>query len=101
MPVFDKYAVDIVLQGHEHVYARSAKLRNGARVNGKEKGTVYVTSQCGSDGYVLNSLYQSLMEKTGFNLQLYQVVSIDSDTLSFKTFTATGSLFDSFTLSKF
>jgi acid phosphatase type 7 len=101
MPVFDKYAVDIVLQGHDHVYARSAKLRNGARVNGKEKGTVYVTSQCGSDGYVLNSLYQSLMEKTGFNLQLYQVVSIDSDTLSFKTFTATGSLFDSFTLSKF
>ncbi len=40
VPVFDKYSVDLVLQGHDHVYSRSARLKNSIRVPDAEKGTV-------------------------------------------------------------
>ena len=29
LPLYDKYGVDLVLQGHDHLYARSQKLAGG------------------------------------------------------------------------
>ena len=29
VPILDKYRVDLVLQGHDHTYSRSARLKNG------------------------------------------------------------------------
>ncbi|MGE5351935.1 MAG: fibronectin type III domain-containing protein [Acidobacteriota bacterium] len=100
LTVFDKNNVDLILQGHDHSYARSYKLKNGLRVNDNEKGTVYVTSVSGPKAYIVNSLYSSLMAKMGTNLQLFQLISIDKDRLSFKSFTAEGALYDSFELTK-
>ncbi|WP_336773588.1 metallophosphoesterase [Paenibacillus sp. MMO-58] len=43
VPLFDKYKVDLVLQGHNHEYARSYPLRNNKIVSDAE-GTVYVVT---------------------------------------------------------
>lgn len=58
-PLYDKYKVDLVLAGHDHVYERNYPLRNGRPVSSSPnrytqgQGTVYVT--CGGGG---KSLYQ-------------------------------------------
>jgi 3',5'-cyclic AMP phosphodiesterase CpdA len=99
-PLFDKYGVDLVLQGHDHTYARSWKLKNDAVVGEREQGTVYVVSSCGPKFYVYNPLYNDLMAKTGENLQLFQVISIDGPALTFHAYTAAGDLYDAFELRK-
>ncbi len=100
MYIFDKYGVDLVLTGHDHVYARSHKLFNGEVVGNDDYGTVYVISVSGAKSYPLSFKYGNLMKKTGQNMQLFQVISINDDTLAFKSYTVTGKLYDAFELQK-
>lgn len=100
MPLIDKYSVDLVLSGHDHGYARSRRLKNGKIAGEGERGTVYVVSVCGPQGYDHNPQYDSLMAKTGTYTQLFQVVSISHTALRFKAYTVTGKLYDSFELNK-
>ncbi|MBN2784005.1 MAG: metallophosphoesterase family protein, partial [Pontiellaceae bacterium] len=60
VPIFDKYEVDLVLQGHDHNYSRSAKLRKGKKVGNDESGTVYVISVVGPKSYPVNPRYAEL-----------------------------------------
>jgi len=96
MPIFDKYNVDIVLTGHDHAYARSYKIRDGKRVDEDENGTVYVVSVNGPKMYSVNSTYNDIMAKTGGNIQLFQIINIDNNNLTYKSYTSTGRLYDSF-----
>jgi hypothetical protein len=101
-PVFDKYAVDIVLAGHDHTYGRSKLMASdnvldGARVQGA-KGTVYCVSVSGPKMYELGA--QKWMAKSGENVQLYQLITIDGGKLSYEARTADGKPFDGFELVK-
>lgn len=100
LPVIDKYAVDLVLQGHDHNYGRSYKLRNGKIVHSREKGTVYVVSVCGPKFYPVNEQHKHLMKKIDTGIQLYQVLSVDKNVLTFEARTVTNELYDSFELRK-
>jgi 3',5'-cyclic AMP phosphodiesterase CpdA len=100
LPIFDNYGVDLVLQGHDHCYSRTYKLRAGKVVAEKSRGTVYVVSVSGPKIYTLNPLYQSLMAKMDSGKQLFQVISINKKRLSYEAWTASGELFDTFELSK-
>jgi acid phosphatase type 7 len=100
LALFDKYHVDLALTGHDHTYARSFRLKNGVIAANDEQGTVYVVSSSGPKNYVANLRYQSMMAKTGMDMSLFQVVSVEGNRLSFKTYTAAGLLFDSFELLK-
>jgi len=97
MPIFDKYKVDLVLQGHDHTYARTYRIKGG-EIN--PEGTVYVTSVSGPKQYKPNPMYSNLIEKLGSFTQLFQVISIDGNKLIYDSFTATGELFDHFELTK-
>lgn len=96
-PIFDQYKVDLVLQGHDHAYARGMK---NVPMPGKQKasGTMYVVSVAGSKMYEENK--QDWMDKSAGHVQLYQVITIDGDRLSYNSYTATGKLFDAFDLVK-
>lgn len=98
MPVIDKYNVDLVLQGHDHTYGRTHKLRNGNIVADNEKGTVYVVSVSGPKMYSVNPKFENLMVKMGKDTQLFQVLSVEQDELKYQCFTATGEIFDEFLL---
>jgi hypothetical protein len=100
IPIFDKYSVDLVLQGHDHTYGRTYKLRDGARVGGNEKGTVYVVSVSGPKVYSISENFKDLMVKIGTGRQLFQVIDINKNHLKYESFTATGKLYDSFELQK-
>jgi hypothetical protein len=97
-PLLDKYRVDLVLQGHDHNYARGRNLSSGVNVQDKGAGTVYVVSVSGPKMYDVDQ--NPWMEKTGENIQLYQVISINQDTLRYEAVTVTGELHDAFDLIK-
>jgi 3',5'-cyclic AMP phosphodiesterase CpdA len=100
IPIFDKYSVDLVLQGHDHTYGRTYKMRNGIKVDDGEKGTVYVVSVSGPKIYSINQKSKDLMVKMGTGRQLFQVIGIDQNRLTYESYTATGELYDSFELEK-
>jgi len=97
VPIFDKYQVDLVLQGHDHTYSRSARLKNGAR---DETGTVYVVSVSGPKSYPVNPRYEDLMEASGTDSQLFQVIHVTPDRLDYESYDAAGTCCDVFTLKK-
>ena len=98
--LFDKYNVDLVLQGHDHVYARTHKLKNDKIVRDNESGTVYITSNSGSDDYNIQSINSYMTFKHSNKAQLFQIISIDSNKLQMCSYTATGELYDNFELIK-
>jgi hypothetical protein len=108
-PVFDKYRVDLVLQGHDHTYSRTGldvpdeivgteNVPAGVTAQSPEGGTVYVVSVSGPKMYEVYR--QPYMKRAGENLQLYQIIHVDGDRLSYEARTATGELYDAFTLVK-
>ncbi len=100
MPLFDRYSVDLVLSGHDHVYSRSHKLKEGKVVSGDKPGTVYVTSVSGAKSYPMNYRYKDLMEKMGDGAQLFQVISFQGALMRYTAYTARGKVYDTFVLEK-
>jgi 3',5'-cyclic AMP phosphodiesterase CpdA len=98
--IVDRYHVDLVLTGHDHTYLRSYKLVNDRVVSWDQPGTVYALSVSGPKQYTINPAYPDLMEKTGENMQLYQVISISGNTLTYAAYTVSGELYDRFVLKK-
>ena len=109
-PIFDKYNVDLSLQGHDHSYARG----HVAPVEGKNvvsglnmrdaTGTVYVVSVSGGKMYNLRPNgwedYGETRDRGAENTQLFQVINVNGDTLSYEAYTATGELYDAFDIIK-
>lgn len=83
----------MLLQGHDHTYARSALPK-------KEKKTpVYVVSVAGPKMYKLDP-EKNWIEKSATNTQLFQVIEIKGNKLIFSAYTANGQLYDRFELEK-
>jgi 3',5'-cyclic AMP phosphodiesterase CpdA len=100
-PIIDKHRVDLVLQGHDHTYARTGlavpdNLTSGANV--VDQATVYVVSVSGPKMYKVES--RPFQRRTAEGAQLYQVISVDGDQLQYRAATADGVLYDAFRLIK-
>lgn len=98
-PLFDRYGVDLVLQGHDHTYARGM---SKIPMDGTEKtsGTMYVVSVSGpkmTDNQVEKKFW---MDRSAIYTQLFQIVDVSPQKLSFKAYLATGELYDAFDLIK-
>jgi len=104
-PLFDAYNVDLVLQGHDHTYARgqTQNLKQGVSARSPAGGTVYVNSVSGAKMYEIKpDRWEEFdgveMGRGGENTQLYQVVRVGADTIKFRAYTATGTPYDAFDL---
>jgi hypothetical protein len=99
-PVFDKHKVDIVLQGHDHAYGRGMvnNVPTGYQVKDSSSGTMYVVSVSGPKMYDVSD--DPWMDRRAGNTQLFQIISIEGNTLSYGAYTATGELYDAFDLIK-
>jgi hypothetical protein len=98
--VYDQYHVDLVLQGHDHVYARSHKVAGGRLAAPGAPGTVYVVSVSGPKMYGITNTWGPLMAVLREGMQLYQIISVKGDRLSYESRTADGALVDAFSLSR-
>jgi hypothetical protein len=98
--LFDRFGVDLVLQGHDHSYGRLLARSRDRRIRSRASGTVYVVSVSGPKMYPVNPVAAKIMQRTGRDRQLFQVITVERDRLQYRCFTVTGELFDEFTLEK-
>ncbi|MBA61850.1 MAG: metallophosphoesterase [Planctomycetaceae bacterium] len=101
-PIYDKHKVDLVLQGHDHTYARSGLMTwqnvpKGVTTR-TDIGTVYVVSVSGPKMYNLGR--RPFMKRGAEDTQLFQVIDVDGDEIHYEARTARGLLYDAFTLKK-
>lgn len=97
-PLFDKYKVDLVLQGHDHTYARG--MDKIPMEGNKKSGTMYVVSVSGPKMTGNQVEKKFWMDRSAVYTQLYHVVSVSKNKIEFESFTATGELYDAFDLIK-
>lgn len=101
-PLMDKYGVDLVLNGHDHIYARGhVPVRTADGSDTKELGTIYVTSVSGPKQYDLDpgQLKKYAAEgyrkdRTAEQTQFFQVITIEDDTLTYVAYTVLGEEYD-------
>lgn len=93
-PLIQKYGVDIVLQGHEHCYARMiTKNKNNAATT-----PLYLISHASPKDYRIN--FDKKYDRFGNGLRFYQTVDLSVDTLSLKTYTENSELYDNICIVK-
>lgn len=105
-PLFEKYGVDLALQGHDHVYGRQvapglnkSDMKKTDRKS-EQAGTVYLVSVAGPKMYLVADQARRAMQKVAEDTQLYQVLDFGSDVLRYQSWTASGKLYDSFELQR-
>jgi 3',5'-cyclic AMP phosphodiesterase CpdA len=99
-PLFDKYRVDLALQGHDHAYLRTYPMKDNKRVASPKEGTVYIVSVSGTKGYK-----QDPRDYTEFgmtNVATYQVldIQISGDRLVYRAYDIDGRLRDELVIEK-
>jgi 3',5'-cyclic AMP phosphodiesterase CpdA len=98
-PLIDKYKVDLVLQGHDHTYARGYVKNEGKGLTVvKDVGTIYAVSVSGPKMY--ESQDQDWMVRRGEYTQLFQIITVSEDRIKYGAYTPTGTLYDAFELIK-
>ena len=107
-PLFEKYGVDLVLNGHDHTYARGHVPVKSQNIDqsGSFK-TLYVTSVSGPKQYKVDKEqiknygadgYKS--DKIGEQTQFFQVISVENDKLIYSAYTTLGDLYDKAIITK-
>jgi len=99
-PLFDRYGVDLVLQGHDHTYGRGSNLDEGTHAYEGNTGTMYVVSVAGPKMYLVSEEAREVMDRTAEDTQLYQIIHVEDDRLRFEARTVTGELYDAFDLTR-
>ncbi|WP_231621682.1 purple acid phosphatase family protein [Sphingomonas sp. 37zxx] len=104
-PVFEKHRIDLVLQGHDHCYGRLTAEEGKAvaakrHAAGDPQGPVYLVSVTGAKMYGLNDRSGTQPDRAAEDTELWQRIDVEADKLTLRAFTATGRLYDGFTLAR-
>ncbi|BBM84653.1 purple acid phosphatase family protein [Candidatus Uabimicrobium amorphum] len=99
-PIFDKYHVDVALQGHDHSYMRTHPLKNHKKAPTANEGTIYVVSVSGTKFYSQNPYKNGAVSFT--NVSTYQLldIQIEGRKLIYKAYDINGVLKDEFVIEK-
>lgn len=99
-PSFDKYHLDLAMQGHDHAYLRTYPMRGGTRVSTPAEGTIYLVSVSGTKHYKQDAHDYT---QVGFtNTSVYQLIDIatNPNRLTCRTYDLQGTVKDEFTIEK-
>jgi hypothetical protein len=101
-PIFDKYHVDVVFNGHDHGISRTYPINNDTFVDSISKGTVYyVTGRSGNKYYT--DLSQKVWDAFFYDPQdqpNYITAEVDGNKLTLKAVKADGTLIDNYVMDK-
>ncbi len=106
-PVIDKYQVDLLLQGHDHTYARGHTPLRMADTKSNQIKSLYVNSVSGpkmyqfrKDGWNTYKPEGVLLDRKAINTPFFQVIDVDGEWLTYRAFMANGELYDAVKLRK-
>ena len=99
-PMFDKYHLDMALQGHDHAYLRTYPMKDQKKAGSTAEGTVYIVSVSGTKYYE-----QDPREYTEFgmtNTSTFQVldIQISGNRLVYRSYDTDGKLRDNLIIEK-
>ncbi|MET4685280.1 metallophosphoesterase family protein [Brevundimonas faecalis] len=101
-PLIDRYGVDLVLQAHDHGYARGAigtgPMTNAGPDHPSEQGSTYVVSVAGPKMYPVADL--GWAARSASRTQTFQTLEVSPEAVVYRAFTATGRELDAFRLTK-
>ncbi len=99
-PLFDKYQVDLALQGHDHAYLRTYPMHDGQPVDSAAEGTIYIVSVSGTKHYKQGDFPYTEFGMT--NVSTYQVldIQIDGNSMTYKAYDVEGDVRDEFVIKK-
>ncbi len=100
VPIFDRYHVDIVFQGHDHSYLRTHPMRAGRRAASPRDGTIYLITLSGTKTYEQGSHDYT---EVGFQgVPTWQVIDLDIEKkqLRYQSRDIDGNLRDEFIIQK-
>jgi len=99
-PIFDKYHVDLALQGHDHAYLRTYPMRGRERVATAKDGTIYIISVSGTKHY--EQPPHDYTEIGFTKVSTYQVLDIhlDGNRLIYRAHDEQGKVRDEFVIEK-
>ena len=108
LPIIEEYGVDLVLQGHDHVYVRGHQpVRETSGKSGNAFQTLFVTSMSGMKQYSASMPTLESYASSGYKMdtlaeqkQFFQVIEVDGNRLTYKAYTADGQLHDQAVLTK-
>lgn len=101
-PIFDKYHVDVVFNGHDHAIGRTYPIKGGVYMKKPSEGTIYYTvGRSGTKSY-------SIARKRDWNTFFYDpqdqpnyfTVDVTNKRLTIKAVKTDGNLLDAFSIDK-
>ena len=99
VPLFDKYGVDIVWNGHIHSYERTWPLRE-QHATSPGNGTVYMVTGGGGGGLETPGPIRPFFQNTVKRGHHFCYVAVNGTTLEMKAYDLEGRLFDTLTIQK-
>lgn len=99
--LFDKYHVDIAIQGHDHAYLRTPPMKAEKKAASFADGTVYVISVSGTKYYDQDQ--HDYAEVQFANTSTYQIIDIATtpkNTLTYRAYDLDGTVKDEFHIEK-
>lgn len=99
--LFDRYHVDMALQGHDHAYLRTYPMKNGKKVASAQEGTYYVVSVSGSKFYEQES--HDYAEVSFTKTDTFQTIDIQSNgknACTYRAYDAEGKIRDEVVIEK-
>jgi hypothetical protein len=99
VPILENYGVELVLNGHDHLYQRSQPLRAGQVTAVEAGGTVYLVSGAGSAAdYPCGTATWLAFSYCNQPLGVYTRFTVDGENLFLKAIDENGATLDSYTL---
>lgn len=98
-PVFDEFEVDVVMNGHDHVYVRSWPMKDMEKAE-DGKGTVYIVGGSTGPKYYQVVERDWIYKADGEKVQMYVAANIVDNEVKFEVRTINDRLVDEFTLIK-
>ena len=102
LPVIEELGADLVLQGHDHLYARGQKpVREVSGESGYTLQTMFITSVSGAKQYKVSQEQLDSYKGSGYRavalgeqMQFFQVIAVEGNQLTYTAYTADGEVYD-------
>ncbi len=98
VPLFEQYGVDVVLNGHDHIYERTCPIKNGACTTVDDGGVVYfVTGGAGASLYSAGNAWFTAYSASKHH---FMKLAVDDCTMDIQAIDDAGNAFDTYNIDK-